>query len=102
MSRIDAMKAVIADLQAEIAAMKAFDVDALVAATAAKEQGLVTLAANDDGIDTELEALAHEAAALNETARVYVNLMAASVQRRIEALTGKPQLSYGPARRVAV
>jgi cell division protein FtsB len=102
MTRIEAMKAVIAALQAEIAAMKAFDVDALVAATAAKQDGLVTLAANDDGVDAELEALAHEAAALNETARVYVNLMASSVQNRIEALTGKTRHSYGPGRRIAV
>ena len=37
----------------------------------------------------ELRELADEANRLNETARIYVNLMAANVRRRLQTLTGE-------------
>lgn len=100
MTRSDALRSVIAALQTEIAAMKAFDINALVAATAEKEKWLDGIAAaNDEPLSDEIRALAAEAQALNETARVYVNLLTASVQRRLEALTGAVANAYGPTGR---
>ena len=105
MTRIEAMETVIGCLRAEIAALKAFDIGALVAATAEKEASLGGLtAANDAGVTAELRALAEEAQALNETARVHVNLMAANVRRQLERLTGgaAPVYSRGGALGVRV
>jgi hypothetical protein len=55
-------------------------------------------AANDDdpALSPELKALAEEAHRLNETCRIYVNLMAANVRRRLQALTGNSLPSYRP------
>ena len=39
--------------------------------------------------------------ALNETARVYVNLMSANVRQRLEQLTGQRSVAYAPTRAVA-
>ena len=91
MNRRDALIRVIDCLHAEIAALKANDVAALEAATAAKLSGIETLAANDDEAphSAEIRALAEEAHRLNETARIYVNLMAANVRRRLQMLAGE-------------
>lgn len=91
MTRRDALIRVIDCLHAEIAALKANDVAALEAATAAKLSGIETLAANDDEPPQtpEIRALAEEAHRLNETARIYVNLMAANVRRRLQMLAGE-------------
>ena len=48
MSRSDALKAVIASLETELAALKRFDIDALAAATAEKETRIGALAARND------------------------------------------------------
>lgn len=97
MTRADALKAVIASLQDELAALKSFDIDALAAATAVKETRIGVLAArNDNALTKEERALAEEAMALNETARTYVNLMSANVRRRLEALTGLAPVAYSP------
>jgi hypothetical protein len=102
MTRTEALKAVIDSLQAELAALKRFDIDALAAATAEKEGRIGVLAAkNDNPISAEDRALAEEAMRLNETARAYVNLMSANVRQRLEALTGVKQVAYAPARAVA-
>ena len=102
MTRIDALKAVIASLQDELAALKSFDIEALSAATAEKECRIGALAArNDNPLSGEERALAEEAMQLNETARVYVNLMSANVKQRLEALTGVKPVAYAPARAVA-
>ena len=88
MKRRDALIQIIDSLHAEIAAMQANDVTALETATAMKLQGIEAVAANDDvPLDAELETLAREAQRLNETARIYVNLMSANVRRRIDQLT---------------
>jgi hypothetical protein len=96
MTRAEALEKVIASLRAELAALRAFDVEALIAATAEKEAHLGGLAAaNDAGVTPELRALAEEAQTLNEQARVHVNLMAANVRRQLDRLTGTPVQVYG-------
>ena len=102
MTRTDALKAVIASLQDELAALKSFDIEALSAATAEKESRIGVLAArNDNPLSAEERALAEEAMRLNETARVYVNLMSANVKQRLETLTGIRPVAYAPTRAVA-
>ena len=44
----------------------------------------------------ELRELAEEANRLNETCRIYVNLMAANVRRRLQSLTGNAGTAYRP------
>ncbi len=96
MTRAEALEKVIVSLRAEIAALKAFDVAALVIATEEKQAHLNGLAAaNDPGVTPELRALAEEAQALNEQARVHVNLMAANVRRQLDRLTGVQAPVYG-------
>lgn len=104
MTRVDALRSVIDSLNAEIAALKSLDLDALVTATATKEAGIAGLAGDWSGepITDEVRALAREAASLNETARVFVNLMSANVRRRLEALTGDAPAAYGPKGLAAV
>ncbi len=99
MTRRDALIDVIDALHAEIAALKSNDVAALERATHAKLVGIDAVgAANDDEpeLSPELKALAEEAHRLNETSRIYVNLMAANVRRRLQALTGNDLPSYRP------
>lgn len=99
MNRRDALICVIDALHAEIDALKANDVAALERATHAKLVGIDAVgAANDDQPDLspELRALAEEAHRLNETCRIYVNLMSANVRRRLQALTGNNLPSYRP------
>lgn len=99
MTRTDALKAVIASLETELAALKRFDIDALAAATAEKESRIGALSArNDNPLSDDERMLAEEAMRLNETARVYVNLMSANVKQRLESLTGIRPVAYAPAR----
>ncbi|WP_066551340.1 MULTISPECIES: hypothetical protein [unclassified Sphingomonas] len=95
-SRRDALIQVIECLHAEIAALKANDVAALERATQAKLVAIETVAANDNmpAQDHELRLLAAEANRLNETARIYVNLMAANVRRRLQVLAGHDGTAY--------
>ncbi|WP_448659011.1 flagellar protein FlgN [Sphingomonas sp. CJ99] len=99
MNRKQALCQVIDCLHAEIDALKANDVAALEAATIAKLSALDVVAANDNGAapDPELRALAEQAHRLNETARIYVNLMAANVRRRLQDLAGQAGTSLRPA-----
>lgn len=97
MNRRDALIQIIDSLHAEIAALQTNDVTALETATAMKLAGIEAVAANDDvPLDAELATLAREAQRLNETARIYVNLMSANVQRRIDQLTGGGLPAYRP------
>lgn len=90
MTRRDALVRVVDALHAEIAALKANDVAALERATADKLAGINELATLGTGpAGAELRALAAEADRLNETCRIYVNLMAANVRRRLQVLTGQ-------------
>ena len=80
---------VIDSLHAEIAALKSNDVGALERATADKLHHLDAVAAAGAGpAGPDLRELADEANRLNETCRIYVNLMAANVRRRLQVLTG--------------
>ena len=99
MTRRDALVRVIDALHAEIDALKSNDVAALERATREKLAGIDAVgAANDDQADLspELKALAEEAHRLNETCRIYVNLMSANVRRRLQALTGNNLPAYRP------
>ncbi|GAA4768415.1 hypothetical protein GCM10023219_12950 [Stakelama sediminis] len=96
MTRRDALMQVINCLHAEIAALKANDIAALEQVTAAKLGHIQTIAANDDDLppSAEIRALAAEANRLNETARIYVNLMTANVRRRLQDLAGHGMGTY--------
>ncbi|MCW3834836.1 flagellar protein FlgN [Sphingomonas canadensis] len=98
MTRHDALVSVIEALHAEIAALKANDVGALEAATQAKLAGIDAVARHEDEPMTPaIRELAGEAHRLNETCRIYVNLMAANVRRRLQALSGIGAAAYSPA-----
>jgi hypothetical protein len=97
MSRRDALVAVIEALHAEIAALKANDVAALEAATRAKLAGIDAAAAHEgQPAGPEVRELAAEANRLNETCRIYVNLMTANVRRRLQILSGAANPAYAP------
>ena len=89
MTRRDGLISVIDSLHAEIAAMKANDVSALDRATQRKLVAIEALAeVNGGGLEPDVRELAEEAQRLNETARIYVNLLAANVRRRLQMLAG--------------
>ena len=96
MTRRDALVHVIDALHAEIDALKANDVAALERATGTKLTAIDTLRSFGDGpVDDEVRGLAQEADRLNDTCRIYVNLMAANVRRRLQILTGEGGNAYG-------
>jgi hypothetical protein len=102
MSRRDALVRVIDALHAEIAALKANDVAALERATNTKLVAIEAVAsASHEDLSPEVRELASEANRLNETARIYVNLMAANVRRRLQDLTGAGGNAYAPGRGIA-
>jgi hypothetical protein len=95
MTRRDALIAVIEALHAEIAALKGNDIAALERATAAKLAAIEHVRRLGDGpAGPEMRQLADEADRLNETCRIYVNLMAANVRRRLQMLTGDGGNAY--------
>ena len=97
MNRRDALISVIEALHAEIAALKSNDVGALEAATRAKLAGIDAAAAHEgEPLTGEIRELAGEVHRLNETCRIYVNLMAANVRRRLQNLTGNGAMPYRP------
>lgn len=94
-TRRDALVRVIDALHAEIAALKANDVAGLERATRTKLIAIDTIATTADGAPTpDIRALAEEAHRLNETCRIYVNLMSANVRRRLQQLTGDGATGY--------
>ncbi|NML08128.1 flagellar protein FlgN [Sphingomonas sp. G-3-2-10] len=98
MTRRDALISVIEALHAEIDALKSNDVSALELATRTKVAGIDAVASFDgEPMTAEIRELAGEAHRLNETCRIYVNLMAANVRRRLQNLTGNPMAAYSPA-----
>lgn len=98
MDRRDALVSVIESLHDEIAALKANDVAALEAATKSKLAAIDTVALFDgEAPSAEVKELAAEAHRLNETCRIYVNLMAANVRRRLQLLSGDAAPSYRAA-----
>ncbi|MET4895822.1 flagellar protein FlgN [Sphingomonadaceae bacterium jetA1] len=100
MTRRDALIRVIEALHREIAALKSNDVAALERATTEKLSAIEEVAALGTGpAGTELRELADEANRLNETCRIYVNLMAANVRRKLQTLTGDSGAGYRPMMR---
>lgn len=98
MAKREALIRVIDALHAEIEALKTNDVHALERATADKLAGIEAIAALGTGpAGPELRELADEANRLNETCRIYVNLMAANVRRRLQILSGDTGGAYGRA-----
>lgn len=96
-TRRDVLIGVIESLHAEIAALKTNDVAALERATQEKLAGIEEIAAfGPMPAGPELRGLAEEADRLNETCRIYVNLMAANVRRRLQNLTGQAGTGYRP------
>jgi hypothetical protein len=96
MTRRDALVRTIDALHAEIAALKSNDVVGLERATADKLACIDAVAASGTGpAGADLRELADEANRLNETCRIYVNLMAANVRRRLQTLTGDAGAGYG-------
>ena len=96
MNRRDALVRVIDMLHAEIAALKSNDMHALERATSNKLKAIDTLKSFGDGPATpELRGLVEEADRLNDTCRIYVNLMAANVRRRLQLLSGQGGNAYG-------
>lgn len=97
MTRREGLIKVIDLLHAEIAALKSNDVAGLEKATNAKLTVIEALGAIDHGmLEPGVHELAEEAQRLNDTARIYVNLMAANVRRRLQNLAGDGG-SYRPA-----
>jgi hypothetical protein len=95
MTRRDALIRVIDTLHSEIDALKSNDVAGLEKATSAKLVAIETLRSLGDGpAGPELRELADEADRLNDTCRIYVNLMAANVRRRLQLLTGEGGNAY--------
>ena len=95
MTRRDGLIKVIDLLHAEIAAMKSNDVEALDKATGAKMAALEALGAIDaPTLEPGVRELAEEAHRLNETARIYCNLLAANVRRRLQILAGDAAGGY--------
>jgi len=97
MTRRDALTTVIDSLHAEIDALKTNNVAALERATQEKLAGIEQIAALGTGpAGDDIRELADEANRLNETCRIYVNLMAANVRRRLQLLTGDAGQGYRP------
>ena len=98
MTRRDALVGVIEALHAEIAALKSNDVAGLERATQVKLTRIEAVAqAPDTGpLSPDLRQLAEEAQRLNETCRIYVNLMAANVRRRLNQIAGLDGAGYRP------
>ena len=102
MTRRDALIGVIESLHAEIAALKANDIAGLERATSDKLAAIDSVARLGTGpAGPELRELAEEANRLNETCRIYVNLMAANVRRRLQTLTGDAGAGYRPTGGIA-
>ena len=101
MTRRDALIRVIDSLHAEITALKINDVAGLERATQDKLAAIATLGELGTGpAGDDMRELADEANRLNETCRIYVNLMAANVRRRLQNLTGATGIGVaGPVAR---
>ena len=97
MKRREALIRVIDALHDEIAALKANDAAALERATGNKLTAIEDVARLGNGpAGPEIRELADEANRLNDTCRIYVNLMAANVRRRLQILSGDAGAGYRP------
>lgn len=83
-------------LKAELEALDSGDIGALESSTAAKLAAISALQLSPVAErDAEIDALIHEGAALCEQAALRVNLLLASIERRLGVLAGAA--GHGPA-----
>lgn len=96
----EALRQILAVLEAERQAIAGLDLDAIIIAAQDKMALCETLGNTDPtGLDEECRAMTRAARDANETNRQMRNLVAANVSARLDMLTGSPRL-YG-ARRYA-
>lgn len=87
------LRQMLAVLEEERQALAALDLDAIVGATQDKDRLCGTLdAAGHFQLDEECRGLLDAARRLNEVNRQVRNILAANVSKRLDALTGAPQL----------
>ncbi|MGD9472625.1 MAG: flagellar protein FlgN [Novosphingobium sp.] len=92
------LRQMIAVLESERQALAALDLDSLMMARHDKLVLCDNLGGHSpEALDAECRALAQTAQQLNEVNRRVRNLLAANVEARLEALSGRPGL-YRPAR----
>ncbi|WP_333605332.1 flagellar protein FlgN [Novosphingobium sp.] len=92
----DTLRQMLAVLEEERQALAGLDLDGIVGATHDKNRLCGTLDAGDVvELDEECRAMLETARRLNEVNRQVRNIIAANVSRRLDALTGAPQL-YRP------
>ncbi|MCT2398146.1 flagellar protein FlgN [Novosphingobium mangrovi (ex Huang et al. 2023)] len=89
----DTLRQMLAVLEEERQALAGLDLDAIVGATNNKNHLCGTLDSVDPAtLDEECLGLVDAARRLNEVNRQVRNIVAANVSRRLDALTGGPQL----------
>lgn len=90
----DTLRQMLAVLEEERQALAGLDLDAIIGATQDKDRlcGTLDTSAGDVQLDEECRGLLESARRLNEVNRQVRNIIAANVSRRLEALTGGPQL----------
>lgn len=89
----DTLRQMLAVLEEERQALAGLDLDAIVGATNDKTRLCGTLDASGIvEIDEECRGMLETARRLNEVNRQVRNIIAANVSRRLDALTGSPQL----------
>lgn len=94
----EALRQILAVLEAERQAIAGLDLDAIILAAQDKLAFCETLATVErDRLDEECRAMVRAARDANETNRQMRNLVAANVSARLDMLTGSPRL-YGVRR----
>ncbi len=89
----DTLRQMLAVLEEERQALAGLDLDAIVGATNDKNRLCGTLDSSEDAeLDEECRGMLETARRLNEVNRQVRNIIAANVSRRLDALTGGPQL----------
>jgi len=93
----DTLRQMLAVLEDERQALAGLDLDSIVGTTRSKDRLCGTLGTlggglTPDGIDEECRGLLEAARRLNEVNRQVRNIIAANVSRRLDTLTGSPQL----------
>lgn len=89
----DALRQMLAVLEDERQALAGLDLDAIVGATQSKDRLCGTLeSVGATELDEEARSMLETARRLNEVNRQVRNIIAANVGRRLNALTGAPQL----------
>ncbi len=89
----ETLRQMLAVLEAERQALAGLDLDGIVGATGAKDRLCARLdLPRETELDEECRGLLDSARRLNEVNRQVRNILAANVTKRLDALTGSPQL----------